>query len=101
MSANEQLTITPTADGLRLPVKAKPGARKDEIRGIHDGRLVVAVTAAPEKGRANQAIIRLLARQLRIAKSNLVIVSGETASSKTLLVQGATAEQLQALVPRS
>ena len=52
------------AQGTILPVRAHPGARRNEIRGEHDGALRVSVTAAPEKGKANKAIIELLAEAL-------------------------------------
>ena len=51
-------------EGAVLAVRASPGAKRDEIRGEHDGALKVAVIQAPEKGKANQAVIELLAERL-------------------------------------
>ncbi len=55
-------TLEPHPDGTILPVRAQPGARRNEIRGVQDGMLKVCVTQSPEKGKANKAVIELLAR---------------------------------------
>jgi uncharacterized protein (TIGR00251 family) len=88
------LELTPHADRTILSVRAQPGARRDEIRGVHDGALRVAVTAAPEKGKANHAIIKLLAKTLGIAKSRVVLISGETSRNKTFLVHGLSQQKV-------
>jgi uncharacterized protein (TIGR00251 family) len=88
------LETTKTDDGIRFSIKARPASANNEIRGVHDGCLVVAVTAVAEKGRANAAIIKLMAKHLGVAKSRLEIVSGTTASRKTILIPGMTAQQL-------
>ena len=75
-------------EGLWFNVRAQPGARKAEIRGVHDGRLKVAITEPPEKGKANEAIIDLLASALSVRKSQLAIVSGQASRSKRVSVCG-------------
>jgi uncharacterized protein len=90
----DQLKIRETVEGTFISVKARPGSRKNEIRGIHDGSLVIAVTAVAEKGRANEAIIKLLAKHLGIAKSRLSIISGATGTTKSVFVEGLTGTQL-------
>ena len=82
-------------DGVLLPVRAHPGARSAGIRGEQDGALKVSVTQAPEKGKANKAILELLAKQLRLRKSQLELVSGETSQQKRFLVRDITADELQ------
>ena len=52
------LALEPHPDGTILPVRAQPGARRNEIRGVQDGMLKVCVTQSPEKGKANKAIVR-------------------------------------------
>ena len=74
--------------GVELPVKASPGSRRNEIRGVVDGALKISVTAVAEKGKANIAIIKLLAKELRIAKSQIELASGATSSLKKFLVLG-------------
>ncbi len=67
-----------------LVVKVKPGAKKSEVRKLPDGSYIVAVTAAPEKGKANAAVIKQLADFLDVSPSKLVIVKGETSSKKVV-----------------
>ena len=88
----EALACEQTEAGARLPVKACPGARENEIGGVHDGALRVRVTAAPDKGKANQAIIALLAKALGARPSSLEILSGRSSLRKTVLVRGMACE---------
>jgi len=81
------LDLTTTHDGVLVPLKAFPKARSNSVSGIHDGRLRVSVTAAPERGKANAAIVKLLAKQLGIAKREIVLVRGETSQLKTVLLR--------------
>ncbi|MCA9199783.1 MAG: DUF167 domain-containing protein, partial [Planctomycetales bacterium] len=55
--------------GILLSVKAQPGSRQDAIKGWQDGALKVAVTQVAEKGKANRAIMQVLAKQLKLRKS--------------------------------
>ncbi len=74
-------------DGTILAIRAQPGARRNELRGIQDGALKVCVTQSPEKGKANKAIVELLSKMLRLKKSQIVLIAGETAHSKRFLVR--------------
>lgn len=90
------------ADGLRVHLRLQPAARSDEVTGLaelDDGSTVlkVRVTAAPEKGKANAALIKLLAKNWGVAKSDLSIVAGWRDRRKTVLVQGASASLLPKL----
>ncbi|MGH6883299.1 DUF167 domain-containing protein [Hypericibacter sp.] len=81
------------SDGLRLRVRLTPKARRSAIDGLMaeaDGSVVlkVAVTAVPEKGRANEALIELLAREWRIARSSITLESGATDRRKLLHLAG-------------
>ena len=79
--------VRKTADGYVLPVLVTPGASRDELRGSHDGRLKVALSAPPEKGKANQSLCRLLAKRLGLSKSQVHVVSGHTSRRKEVLVE--------------
>ncbi len=86
-------------DGVVLPVKAHPGARRNEIRGVQNGMLRVSVTQAPEKGKANKAIVALLAKELSLRKSQIELISGETSAQKRfLLVKVSLAELRERIV---
>ncbi len=89
------IDIEPTTDGVLLPVRAQPGARKNGVVGVHDGRLKVAVTQAPEKGKANGAIQKVLAAALGLKKSQIELVGGPTSSQKKFRVTGLTVEELR------
>ena len=80
----------------RLKVHVTPGARQEEIAGWHGGSLRVKVRARPEKGRANQAVLRLLARRLGLAPANLSIVRGAASRDKLVEVEGLGEEELRA-----
>jgi uncharacterized protein (TIGR00251 family) len=96
--ANE-LALAAHPDGTILPVRAHAAASRSEIRGVRAGSLHVAVTQAPEKGKANKAIIALLARSLGLRKSQLELLSGETSPQKRLLVRGLAPAELARRLP--
>ena len=85
--------LRPDRGGMLLAVRVTPKASRDEITGFHaaaDGAmsLAVKVTAPPDKGKANKAVIEVLAKASRLPKSAFSIVSGETERNKTVLVTG-------------
>ena len=82
-------------EGIVLPVRAQPGSRKNEIRGEHEGALKVSVTQVAEKGKANDAICALLAKSLKLSKSQVRLISGETSRQKRFLVDGIGREELE------
>ncbi|MGO9110597.1 MAG: DUF167 domain-containing protein [Thermoguttaceae bacterium] len=88
------LNLQPHPDGAILPVRAQPGARRNEVRGLQDEVLKVCVTQAPEKGKANKAIVEVLAKWLGVRKSQIELISGETASQKKFLVREVGHEEL-------
>lgn len=78
-----------TQEGARLFVRASPGAKADAIAGVWLGpegeaRLAVKVSAPPDKGKANAAIVKLLAKVLGLPKSAFLIASGETSRLKVV-----------------
>ena len=82
--------------GVIMPVRAQAGARRSGIMGIHDGMLRVAVTVAPEKGKANRAIINVLSDAIGVPKSSIQLLTGETSARKRFLVIGQDLNELQA-----
>jgi len=85
--------FTPTASGLRLRLRVTPNASLDRIDGpetLADGTTVLRlrVRAVPENGKANAAVILLLAKALGLPRSAVTLVAGETARLKTVLVEG-------------
>ena len=72
----------------RLKVKVAPGSKRNAIGGWMGDTLKLKVQAPPEKGRANAAVIELLAAELGCSKSAVQVVSGATSRSKTVVVEG-------------
>lgn len=92
------VNLSEIPDGVRFDVLAKPKASRNAIIGVHDGALKIAITAAPEKGKANKAIVNLLSRLLKIPKNSIKIVSGETSSRKIIAIEGVSSEMINKLV---
>ena len=87
-----------TAAGILLPVTARAKAKRNGITGTHDGRLKVSVTQAPEKGKANVAIEKTIAKDLGIRRSQITLHSGDTNPKKEFLVTQISAADLQTLI---
>jgi uncharacterized protein len=72
----------------RVRFRVSPGARRSELVGRHGDGWKVRVAAAPEGGRANEAVLDLLAAQLELPRRSLSIVSGHSAREKVVLMEG-------------
>ena len=79
------------APSIRLNLRVVPGAGRNEIVGRHGNAWKVRVAAAPERGRANTALLRLLSRELGVSPSELTIVSGHTGRDKIVELRGLSA----------
>jgi uncharacterized protein YggU (UPF0235/DUF167 family) len=77
-----------TTPSTRLRLRVSPGARRTELVGRHGAGWKVRVAAAPEGGRANEALLDLLATELRLPRRSLSIVSGHAAREKIVLMEG-------------
>ena len=84
------IALQAQGDGVVIPVKAQPGARRNGIVGEHDGHVRVAVNAPPERGKANEAVAETLADCLGCRPSRITLLSGETSRQKRFLVAGMT-----------
>lgn len=92
------IDIKQSGEELLFSVRVQPKASADRIVGEHGGALKITVTAAPEKGKANAAVIALLSEKLGIPKSAIEIVRGETSRLKTVRIRGLTTESLSRLI---
>jgi uncharacterized protein (TIGR00251 family) len=79
--------IKETPEGLIISIKVTPKSSKNEIVGWENEELKVRITAAPEKGEANEEVIRFLSKTLGIAKSRVILLSGETSRHKKILLK--------------
>jgi uncharacterized protein (TIGR00251 family) len=72
----------------RLRLRIQPGASRAGIVGRHGDGWKVRVTAAPEAGRANETVLRLLAETLSVPRDSLTLVSGHATRDKTVRLEG-------------
>lgn len=109
--SSTELPLIAAKDGVRLSVRLTPRGAADRIDSIAreaDGIpvLKVSVTAAPAENRANDALLHLLAREWRLGKRDLSLVSGSKSRNKTVHIAGdpavllARLEPLLAVLPR-
>jgi len=89
------IPLRESAYGVTFAVKVHPGARKNAITGELGDALKVSLTAAAEKGRANDGCIEFLAKILKVPRSSVTIASGETSRSKVIRVAGLTEQQVR------
>jgi uncharacterized protein (TIGR00251 family) len=82
-------------DGVVLTVRVQPRAGRSGIGAPHGDELRVRVTAAPERGAANEALVRLLAYTLGCAPSRVEIVRGAGSRQKRVLLRGFTEQEVR------
>ena len=92
------IQLADDADGVLLPVRAQPGARKAAVLGEHAGALKLSVTAPPQDGRANAAVVELVRELLGLKRSQVELLSGLKDRNKKLLIRGVDRETLGAKV---
>jgi uncharacterized protein (TIGR00251 family) len=97
--------VTIAAGGVRLRVRVTPRASAARIGGVElndagEAALKVYVTAAPEDGKANAALIRLLAKSWRLPKTSIEIAAGLTDRRKILHIEGDAGALLRAIEQR-
>ena len=81
--------------GVIFIAKIVPGSSgQTRICGLLDGMLKVKVSAAPERGKANQCLLKFLAKQLGVKKNAVSIISGQTSPVKHVQVSGISTDKL-------
>ena len=79
---------------MELQVRVQPKARRNSIEVVDGSKLKVYVTTAPEGGKANDAVVALLAKSLGIAKGHIRILRGHKSRDKLLDIEGLTEDQV-------
>jgi uncharacterized protein (TIGR00251 family) len=87
-------------DGTVLFLKVIPRASQNEIGETLGSELKLKVTAPPVDSAANRAVVEFIAETMNLPKSAVVLLRGETARHKTLLIRGLTPEQVTAFLPK-
>jgi uncharacterized protein (TIGR00251 family) len=89
---------SPADSSFTLAVKVVPGAPANRFAGYQGDELVVKIAAQPEKGKANKELIAFFAKSLGAAKSDVVLVRGETSHHKLLRLPEACRAELKKLI---
>ena len=79
----------------RLSLRVSPGAARSAVVGRHGAGWKVRVAAAPEDGKANDAVVRLLATTLALPERDVRIVSGRASRDKTVALAGMRPEEIE------
>jgi len=88
------LTVQEVNGGVVFVVKIVPGSSRTAICGLLDGMLKIKISAPAERGKANQALLDFLAKQLGVKKNTVAIISGHTSPVKHVQISGISAETL-------
>lgn len=82
---------------MQLTIRVQPRAKRNAIE-VDGEKVTVRVTAVPENGKANDAVVALLAKRLGIAKRRISVVRGHKARDKRLDIQGIDVEEVFVLL---
>jgi len=72
---------------MQLFIKVTPKAKLNKIIQLDNHTYQIYTTASPDKGKANQSVIKLLSKKLKISKSKLIIIKGEKSKHKIIEIQ--------------
>lgn len=81
-------------------MKVVPGSSRDEVVGWLGDAIKIKVAVQPEKGKANKAVVALLAEQLGVSVNQIDIAAGQTSANKVLEITGLTTNELNAKLPK-
>jgi len=85
-------------DYVNIQVQIQPRFSKDQILGLHDGRLKMTISAPPIDGKANESLIEFLAKTFKVSKSNIDILKGHTSKLKTIKLSGINQNTYRSIV---
>ncbi|HXI85392.1 MAG TPA: DUF167 domain-containing protein [Verrucomicrobiae bacterium] len=84
----------PQSQTITLSVRVTPRAKRNTVTKMKDGSVKVYVTAPPEDGRANEAVVETIAEWLGVKRRQVTIVSGATGRNKLVRLTGVSQEQI-------
>jgi uncharacterized protein (TIGR00251 family) len=90
------LELSESGGAVLLPVKVVPGASRTKYMGEWQGRARFSVAAPPEKGKANEALVKALAKLLGVDRRRVSVVVGTTSPLKTVRIEGVACEAVRA-----
>lgn len=86
MSAMQAVEFLENPQGLRLRIFLQPKASRDQIVGLHDNELKIAITAPPVDGAANAHLLKYLSKLFKVPKSSIQLEKGELQRHKQIFV---------------
>ncbi len=96
MTSEINAMIRDIEGGVIIDILVVPRASRSRLGPVHGDRIKVSVTAPPVDGKANQAVIEILAKTLGVRRSHIEIISGHTSRRKTIKVSGIDSAALRA-----
>lgn len=87
--------IRESAGGLVIPIAARPGQPRSAVLGVHGEALKVSVAAPPEKGKANDELVRFLAKALGLSRAQVTLVAGQGSRDKAVRLEGISRDALE------
>lgn len=98
MNSNTVLPWQQDGETLLLRVFVQPRASRNQFCGIHEGELKLRLTSPPVDGAANECCREFLAKQLKVPKSAVSLIAGDSSRHKRLRISGATTQQIEQLI---
>jgi uncharacterized protein len=92
------LSLKEGPEGITFQVRVLPRSSRNQIAGVSEGVLKIKLTAPPVEGAANEMLIEFLSDKLKIAKSKISIVRGQSSKSKTVMASGIYAAELNKIL---
>lgn len=82
----QAVEISENPQGLRLRIFLQPKASRDQIVGLHDNELKIAITAPPVDGAANAHLLKYLSKLFKVPKSSIILEKGELQRHKQIFI---------------
>jgi uncharacterized protein (TIGR00251 family) len=89
----------PSSPTIKLAIVVSAGAKVTKVSGWRGEALKVQIAAPPERGKANEALLDLLAKNLKVPQQQLRLLRGATSRDKVIEILGLTLEEVRALLP--
>jgi len=87
--------VTEIPGGVRVQLLIQPRGSKNEVVGIHEGRVKVKLTAPPVEGAANKALVAYISAVIGVPKRQICLTKGEVSRRKTVEISGVTIEEVE------
>ena len=85
---------------LTITVQVQPRSSRDEIIGVHEGRLKIRISAPPVDGKANERLTEVIAKAFGVSKTSVEIVKGHHSRVKTINISGISREYYDKLISK-